>query len=228
MSEREQQPAVEAQRDAADTSLSPAPATPALGAEKPKAKDLWDKIQILGGTIAIPIVVLILGQIFSESIRQGESRAKFVELAVEILKTDPKTTATTPGLRDWAIDLINKYSEVPLPQRLSDSLLKNSVPSFPQPSEGEIDGQIFKGDTMAVSHSLYINLVAIIMRSPSPSPVYQAAIRLSTATGARGEVFTASEGEVRTFTNYEIRVTKIESASVWLHLRKVDSPSPHP
>lgn len=73
-----------------------------------RKKDLWDKLHTVSGllgTVAIPVVALLLGHWFTQSLKQGEAKARLVELAVDILKTDPKNTNSVPGLRDWATRL---------------------------------------------------------------------------------------------------------------------------
>lgn len=95
-----------------------------------KTKDGWDKLQVLGA-VALPIVALFLGHWFSQSLKQGETKVRLVEVAVDVLKTDPKTTEEVPGLRDWAVKVINKYSELPLPEQSAKGLLTNSLPAAP-------------------------------------------------------------------------------------------------
>jgi hypothetical protein len=96
-------------------------------------KDLWDKLQALGGflgAVAIPIVVLFLGNWLAESIRQGDARAKLVEVAVSILQADPKNSDNVPGLREWAIQVINEDSGRPLPTQSAKHLLQAPLPNF--------------------------------------------------------------------------------------------------
>jgi hypothetical protein len=92
-----------------------------------KDKDGWDKLQILA-TVAMPLVVLLLGHWLTQSLKQGETKARLVEVAVEVLKTDPKVTEGVPGLRDWAVKVINEYSEQPLPAQSAKGLLTRSLP----------------------------------------------------------------------------------------------------
>jgi hypothetical protein len=94
-------------------------------------KDSWDKAQVVGailGSIAAPIVVILLGSLFAWSMKEGETKARLVEVAVDVLKTDPKTTQSIPGLRDWAVDVINSYSPKPLPARSARELINSPLP----------------------------------------------------------------------------------------------------
>jgi hypothetical protein len=94
-------------------------------------KDLWDRMQVVGtavGSIATPIVVLLLGALFTQFAKEGETKARLVEVAVDVLKTDPKTTQSIPGLRDWAVDVINSYSPKPLPTQSARDLINKPLP----------------------------------------------------------------------------------------------------
>ena len=129
-----------------DTTTAPPPEPPqpavtkdnADDSKKP-AKDKWDKLQILGaiiGAVAVPLVVIALGQWLTQSLKQGDTNARLIEVAVGVLKTDPKTTDTVPGLRNWAVSIINKYSELPLPEQSAKELLTKSLPSTSSRGEG--------------------------------------------------------------------------------------------
>src|SRR3954468_11166061 len=101
-----------------------------MSAETTK-KDLWDRVQIVGtviGSIATPIVVFLLGALFTQSVNEGETKARLVEVAADVLKTDPKTTQSIPGLRDWAVDVINSYSPKPLPNQSAKELINRPLP----------------------------------------------------------------------------------------------------
>ena len=59
-----------------------------------------------------------------------------VELAVEILKSDPKAPTNANYMRAWAVEVLQKNSEVPLPKEASDVLMELPLPTNtrPQPS----------------------------------------------------------------------------------------------
>lgn len=89
-------------------------------------KDWWDKLQVVStllGAVAVPVVLLLLGHWLTQSLLERETKARFVELAVEILRTDPEVTSNIPGLRDWAVDIINDYSRKPLPLTSAEALV---------------------------------------------------------------------------------------------------------
>lgn len=91
------------------------------------SKDRWDKLQILGA-VAMPMVALLLGHWLSQSLKQGETKARLVEVAVDVLKANPEITDAVPGLRDWVVKVINQYSEQPLPDQSAKLLLTKSLP----------------------------------------------------------------------------------------------------
>lgn len=92
--------------------------------------DYWlNKIEI-ASKISVPIILFVLGNQIKESYqakeqqlrqvelnqnlvqKQGELNQKYIEIAVGILNSKP--TPETEPLRDWAIDIIDKYSELKL------------------------------------------------------------------------------------------------------------------
>lgn len=87
--------------------------------------NVWEKLKVISGFIAavlVPIVVAYTGDIYSSAIKERELQGKFVELAVGILneEPDPKNEA----IRDWATNIINSYSGVPMGQAVKDELIK--------------------------------------------------------------------------------------------------------
>jgi hypothetical protein len=68
-------------------------------------------------TVVIPVVLAYLGHIFSKAIKEKDLSARYIELAVGILKQAP--TPNNQNLRKWAVDLINAYSKVPIDERIA-------------------------------------------------------------------------------------------------------------
>jgi len=66
--------------------------------------------------ILIPIVLGVIGLALNSALKEKDVGVKMVELAVGILRVDPATTDVRQAteLRDWAIRVIEHYSEVPL------------------------------------------------------------------------------------------------------------------
>jgi len=77
-------------------------------------------------TIAIPIVLLYVGNNIENSLRSKELEAKYVELSVSILTMEPN--GDTDNLRSWAIDSINLYAEVKLSEPIKRELKLKALP----------------------------------------------------------------------------------------------------
>ena len=75
--------------------------------------------------LAVPIIVAVIGNMYTSAIKERETQAKFVELAINILSTEP--TDETKSLRSWAIKVIDEYSKIPLSKEAGKSVLE-SVP----------------------------------------------------------------------------------------------------
>lgn len=122
--------------------------------------DSWQKIEIASKAVAalfIPIALAFLGNQVATSNKQRDSEIKFVELATAILRQDPKTEQTSENrnLRLWAVEVINRYSGVPMSNATATALVENTT--LPQSSTFEQAtsasdpsgtwGVVFGGDT---------------------------------------------------------------------------------
>jgi hypothetical protein len=88
----------------------------------------WEKVKVLSALLAsvlIPVVLAIIGQAYTSAIKDREIGAKYVELAVGILRSPP--AKETRSLRDWAIETINHCSAIPLNQEARDELRLQSL-----------------------------------------------------------------------------------------------------
>src|SRR4030042_6402747 len=86
----------------------------------------WEKLKVITtvvGTIFIPIVLLIISSNISAALKDKETRAKYLELAINILMNE--THPSNYKIRDWAVNVINHYSEVPLPKQTQEELVKD-------------------------------------------------------------------------------------------------------
>lgn len=90
----------------------------------------WGKVKIVStliGTIVIPIMVTYMVQIYTEAIKERELEGRFVELGVSILQQQP--TPDTQNLRKWAIDILARYSGVPISESTKKELTEQiSIP----------------------------------------------------------------------------------------------------
>ena len=94
--------------------------------------EYWEKVRIGGNLIAsilIPVVLLVATNIYSNGQKELELNAKYIELAIGILKEDP--SEANLQIRSWAIDIINLYSDVELTDITRKELIENRILTFP-------------------------------------------------------------------------------------------------
>jgi len=95
------------------------------------SKDRWDKVEIVGrlaGAVAVPLVLLLLGQWLTHSFKEGEVSARQVELAIDVLKQNPDVRSDIPGLRQWASETLRDNLSLGLPAESSEALLEKRLP----------------------------------------------------------------------------------------------------
>lgn len=61
--------------------------------------------------VLVPIALALAGHFVSLAIKKAESRVAFVEAAVEALSVKDQD----PRVRQWAIDVLETYSGIPIP-----------------------------------------------------------------------------------------------------------------
>src|SRR5262245_44394886 len=99
--------------------------------EETKLKDAWDKAEILAkisGAVLLPVVTICIAYLLNASIQERSARVRMVELAVEILKSDPKVEGNTNYMRGWAVEVLQRNSEVPLPPEAVKGLMELPLP----------------------------------------------------------------------------------------------------
>jgi len=85
---------------------------------------LWEKLKVVSlvtASLMIPLVVAYLGNAVSKDHKDKEIGVRYVELAAGILRTEPNPQ--TKALREWAVAVIDHFSQVPLPKEAQDELL---------------------------------------------------------------------------------------------------------
>lgn len=93
-----------------------------------ESNDAWKRISIIGtmiATIAIPIVVALIGHWYTTSLKEKEFGVRYVELAISILTEEPQ--AHTQAIRTWAIEVVNAYSSVKISQAAKTQMLNNAL-----------------------------------------------------------------------------------------------------
>ena len=131
------------------------------------SKDNWDKFEIwikfitAISAVCVPIVIGIYGNFINNSIKDKELKQqsdqhkadlsqKYVEIAVGILNNRP--LPETKPLRTWAIDTINKYSEIKLTEVQKKILIEQPLSNNASVSLTGVGGKGGVG-TLSVSGS---------------------------------------------------------------------------
>jgi hypothetical protein len=87
----------------------------------------WQQtLTALSGAVAavlIPVVLAAVGNAYTTAIKEREIESRFVELALNILKDEP--TKENENVRKWAVQVVNKYSGVPLSAAAESDLIQN-------------------------------------------------------------------------------------------------------
>jgi len=118
----------------------------------------WQKVEIISKVFAalfIPLAVAYLANQVATTNKQRDSETKFVELATAILSKEPTIDQKieNKSLRKWAVDVINRFSGVPMSEQTADALIKNTaLPSITpvtgtSVAENDTWGVVFGGDT---------------------------------------------------------------------------------
>jgi hypothetical protein len=84
---------------------------------------IWEKIKVLSlviATVTVPVVVALVGNSYSKEQKDKEIGVRYVELALEILRTAP--SPDNKALRTWAISVVDHYSVLPLPKEAQTEL----------------------------------------------------------------------------------------------------------
>ena len=93
-----------------------------------KWSTIWDLIikSIMAG------VLIVGGLVINSSIKGRQIDAQFIQIAVGILQSEIKeNNEQDKKLRQWAIRIIDKYSDVDLEEKEKEALETNPLPKFP-------------------------------------------------------------------------------------------------
>jgi hypothetical protein len=107
----------------------------------------WEKAKAFSSifaAIGLPLVLLVIGQLFSSAVKEREVEGRFVELAVEVLREQPDEQ--TRGLRAWGIKVLDQYSGIPFSTDTAEALIER----VPLPNSTSVYdrrlGNIVEGD----------------------------------------------------------------------------------
>jgi len=104
-----------------------------------KSSELFERLRTIAtifGAVLVPVVVAVVGQSYTAAIKQQESRSRFVELAIEILREDPQVGEEDP-LRQWAADVVNANSGTQLSVSARTALVESRA--LPSGGRGSVD-----------------------------------------------------------------------------------------
>ena len=110
---------------------------------------IWEKARILSviiATLAVPVVVAYIGNSLSREQKRDEISAKYVELAIEILKTPPHED--TRALRSWAIDVVNHFSQVPISDEVRRELQRRAYAKEIQRAQSGAEDAVRRAEDM--------------------------------------------------------------------------------
>jgi hypothetical protein len=116
-------------------------------AEKEKKRDGWDIAGLIVGWAAaliMPAVIAVIGILLRIALKNRESQTKMVELAIKLLNVDPKVVKQDEKLRKWAMDVIDKYSEVKLPPEVRVELQSRPLEEPDRALEGSATSPLVK------------------------------------------------------------------------------------
>lgn len=112
-----------------------------------KKTDRFDKIQIILKSIttlsivAIPLIISFYSNRLTEAINNKELNLKYVELSIKILSDAPRDSTSeksesdkndSDSIRQWAVDVINKFSPIPMTKSTKDELKKKRLINIPK------------------------------------------------------------------------------------------------
>lgn len=98
------------------------------GQKKSNQIGYWEKAKICSlivSTVVIPLAIGISGHWLSKSLKDKDIQVKYIELALNMLSQEP--TEENNHIREWAIDVIDYYSKVPLSETLKDEFIKSKL-----------------------------------------------------------------------------------------------------
>lgn len=78
------------------------------------------------GALLTPVAVIFVGGFLNNAIKEQETRARYVELAISILRDEPKPN--NRNLRDWAVNVVNSYTDMKIQPPVREMLLSHSLP----------------------------------------------------------------------------------------------------
>lgn len=88
----------------------------------------WEKVKIaahIAASVFIPLVIALSGYWVSTAIKERETQARYVELAIGVLTKKPEDQSKE--LRGWAITVLDRFSPVPIPDAMRNELSERAL-----------------------------------------------------------------------------------------------------
>ena len=139
-------------------------------------------ISSLSGSIAvifIPIILAVVGNKYTRTLKEKEIQAKFVELALDQLKIAPNIE--NQNIRKWAVEIINRFSGIHLTDAAKSDLINkiglvsgggNSFLAAPaNPLESEIFSKISAGKQLGLLAETLLDMSRKLNIESSPELV---------------------------------------------------------
>ena len=104
----------------------------------------WEKLRIgstAAGAVLIPLVVGVIGWQVNASLKERDAQVQMIEMAVDILQSQPDPE-TGSGLREWAVEVIDRHSGVGLSEAARMELLKQPLPAGAQAALSKVESMM--------------------------------------------------------------------------------------
>lgn len=95
--------------------------------ERPRWLDVIDVAGRVLSLTAIPIVLGWAGNRLTASLKKDDIEVKYVELAVDVLRQDPK--GQDAALRKWAINILATHTATPISPQVDAALMSKPLPN---------------------------------------------------------------------------------------------------
>jgi hypothetical protein len=89
---------------------------------------VWEKaraVSTIVATVVIPIAIALSSNWYGQQQKDKELQLKYVELSIQILSAPPKDS--DQAVRKWAINTINRYSDVKIDAQAENELLMEQL-----------------------------------------------------------------------------------------------------
>ena len=99
------------------------------GESKKRQLSGWEKAEIIAkifSLVLIPIVLVVGGWLIQTKIAHTNTEQEYVKLAISILNNKQENN-DSKELRNWAVDLLNKYSPIELTKEQKEGLSTGKI-----------------------------------------------------------------------------------------------------